>query len=82
MKIEKEHKAELVRRVQIHMEQEHDLDLGDLGAALLLDFFGELVGPVYYNEAIDDARAVALNRSDTIQEELLGLTRKVKSRDG
>ena len=50
------------------------------GTEMLLEFVGKTIGPVFYNEAIEDARATAANRAETIQEELLGLTRGLELR--
>ncbi|MGI8926291.1 MAG: DUF2164 family protein [Tepidiformaceae bacterium] len=46
---------------------------------MVIDFFAKLVGPFAYNEAIEDARAIVAERAETVQEELLGLTRKLRS---
>lgn len=71
----KEEKAECVRQLQEYVRAELDLNLGALAAEFLLDFAAGLVGPLYYNEALEDARAVASNRADSIQEEILALRR-------
>lgn len=80
LKLTKEQKVEAVRLLQQYLLDEHDFELGDLGTEMLLEFVGKTIGPAYYNEAIEDARATAANRAETIQEELLGLTRGVELR--
>jgi uncharacterized protein (DUF2164 family) len=79
VKLSTDEKVALLRQVQQYFDDEFDLELGDLRAEFLLDFFADLIGPAYYNEGLDDARAVAANRADTLQEELLGLRREPDS---
>ena len=80
LKLTKEQKNEAIRLLQQYLLDEHELELGDLGAELLLEFVAKITGPIAYNEAVNDARAIAANRAETIQEELLGLTRGVELR--
>ncbi len=77
-RLSKDQKTELLRQVQQYFRVEFEVELGDLRAELVLEFFGALVGPLHYNEAIEDARAVAAARAETIQEEIFGLTRKLE----
>ena len=80
LKLTKEQKAEAVRQLQQYLRDDHDVELGDLGTEMLLEFVAKITGPISYNEAVEDARAIAANRADTIQEELLGLIRGVELR--
>ncbi len=76
IRLPKEEKAEYVRRLQEYVQAEFDLEIGELATEFLLDFVAELAGPAYYNEALEDARAVASNRADSIQEEILALRKE------
>ncbi|MCE7928162.1 MAG: DUF2164 domain-containing protein [Chloroflexi bacterium CFX7] len=76
IRLPKAEKADYVRRLQEYVQAELDLEIGELGAEFLFDFVAGLAGPVYYNEALEDARAVASNRADSIQEEILALRRE------
>jgi uncharacterized protein (DUF2164 family) len=76
MKLERKDRVELVRLVQQRFRDEHDLDPGDLAADEELRFFAGLLGPLFYNQAIEDARRIAGLRAQTIDEELFGLTRE------
>ncbi|MFQ5380606.1 MAG: DUF2164 domain-containing protein [Dehalococcoidia bacterium] len=80
--LSKEERLELVRQVQHYFREEFDVDLGDLGAEFVIEFFGKLLGPPYYNRAVADARAIVADRAQTIDEELFGLTRELKWRGG
>lgn len=77
----REHQVELVRQVQQYFRDEFDLELGDLRAGFVVEFFSKLIGPVHYNQAVEDARAVVIARAQTMDEEIFGLTRPVPGRD-
>ena len=46
-------RTELIRLLQQYLRDHFDLEAGDLGAELLLARAGELVGPIYWNKALD-----------------------------
>ena len=80
LKLERPKKLELVRDLQEYLHAEMELDPGDLGTELLLDFAAELLAPHIYNQALFDARAVASRQGDAMQEALLELERVPKAR--
>lgn len=80
LKLERPKKLELVRDLQEYLHSEMELDPGDLGTELLLDFVADLLGPHIYNQALFDARAVASRQADVMQEALLELERVPKAR--
>ncbi len=55
--IDKERRKELIRSIKTYFLEQHDEEIGDLKAGLLLDFFVETLGPGIYNQAIKDAQA-------------------------
>ena len=59
-------KKALIEEVQSYFRNEHDELIGDLKAAMFVDFFIEKLGPKIYNQAIDDANSF-------IQEKLVDL---------
>ena len=52
-----ERREGLISAIQAHFRDQHDDDIGDLKASLLLDFFIKRLGPAVYNQAINDAHA-------------------------
>jgi len=50
-----EEKKAMVESVKKYFLNERDMDLGDLAASLILNFFIEEIGPVCYNRGVDDA---------------------------
>jgi len=61
-------KNEIVEAIQTYFEKELDQDIGQFDAEFLLDFFSEKVGPYYYNQGLNDARAILDDKLDTITE--------------
>jgi uncharacterized protein (DUF2164 family) len=54
--ISKQSRAEAIASLKRYSRENMPEPLGELGAALLLDFFLEEVGPLVYNQAIADAQ--------------------------
>ncbi|WP_019615429.1 DUF2164 domain-containing protein [Psychromonas ossibalaenae] len=64
----REQKTLLVAQIQKYFDQELDQEIGDFDAEFLLDFFSEKVGGYYYNQGLNDARALLDDKLDTITE--------------
>ncbi len=61
-------KVAIVDQIQKYFEKELDQELGQFDAEFLLDFFTEKVGSYYYNQGLNDARALLDDKLDTITE--------------
>jgi len=68
IRFSEQQKNEIVEAIQIYFEKELDQDIGQFDAEFLLDFFSEKVGPYYYNQGLNDARAILDDKLDTITE--------------
>ena len=55
IKFSDERRNDLVRAVRSYFRDQHEDDIGELKASLILDFFVERLGPQVYNQAIRDA---------------------------
>ena len=62
-------KAYLISEIKAYFQNERDLDLGDLAAGLVLDFFTEKLGPEIYNQGVADSYKYMNEKI----EDLLGL---------
>ncbi|HEY8121323.1 MAG TPA: DUF2164 domain-containing protein [Myxococcota bacterium] len=47
----------LIRSIKRFFEDKLDTEIGDLKAAIVLEFFAREIGPSIYNQAIADAQA-------------------------
>lgn len=53
-----------------------DVEIGSLQAELILDQIARDLGPVFYNRALSDARAVIAAKAEDMDEALYGLQRQ------
>ncbi|HKJ24552.1 MAG TPA: DUF2164 domain-containing protein [Myxococcota bacterium] len=66
IRLSEERRADLVNRIQRHLREQFEDEVGELKAGLLLDFFVKELGPPVYNQAIKDAH-------DFVAEKLVDL---------
>ena len=60
----------LLKLIKAHFREQHEDELGDLRAGLVLDFFLELLAPAVYNQAIRDAQAWLLRKVEDLDVEV------------
>ncbi|MBV7315905.1 DUF2164 domain-containing protein [Shewanella sp. NIFS-20-20] len=51
-------KATLVAQLQIYLEDQHDIDIGQFDCEFLLDFVTEKAAGHWYNQGLEDARGL------------------------
>jgi uncharacterized protein (DUF2164 family) len=66
----------IVGQIQRFFHDELDQDIGALQATLLLDFFGERIGPFFYNRGLYDAQAAFAAKMDDVSDAIYGLEKK------
>jgi uncharacterized protein (DUF2164 family) len=54
----KAEKDTIVQKIQDYLNDELDVEIGQFDTEFLLDFFSKEVGAYYYNQGLQDARAV------------------------
>lgn len=69
--LSKEKKEYMISQIKHYFAKERDIDLGDLAAALILDFFMEKLASEFYNQGVADAYKYM---SSSI-EDMLGIQR-------
>lgn len=69
IRLSDDRRALMLRALRAFFEDELDLELGDLRAARILDFFVRELGPPVYNQAIQDARAFLHDKLDLLEAE-------------
>ena len=57
IKLSDERREDLVRVIQSHFRDQHDDDIEELKASLILDFFVKQLGPSVYDQTIKDVHA-------------------------
>lgn len=73
IKLPKEQKDEIVRRLQAFFEEERTESIGNLAAEQILDFMLKEIGPYVYNKAISDVRIMMDQKLTQIEDELYAM---------
>jgi uncharacterized protein (DUF2164 family) len=73
-------RTELIRLMQQYLRDHFDLEAGDLGTELLLERAGELLGPVYWNEALKQAAAIVTDHAEMTGVDLLAKEKELERR--
>lgn len=53
--VSKDKKDYMISEIKSYFAKERDLDLGDLAATLILDFFIEKLAQEFYNQGVEDS---------------------------
>jgi uncharacterized protein (DUF2164 family) len=69
----KDTRAQAIQQLQAYFQSERDEKLGDLAAGAILDFIEREMGPAFYNQALKDAAARAVQAFAGLEEELEAL---------
>ncbi len=77
LKIPKEDKDKLTKRVQEYFHEERSEEIGNLAAESILDYMFKLVGPVIYNQAIFDARNLVKEKMLSLEEDLYAIEQPI-----
>lgn len=67
--LSKEKKEFMITSIQSYFLNERDMELGDLAASMVLDFFIEKLAPEFYNQGVEDAHKYMLEKV----EDMLGI---------
>lgn len=70
-----EEKSQIVYKVKAYFEAELNQSIGTFEAEFLIDFFGEQVGAYFYNQGLNDAQAVVVQKVAEIDDAIYELER-------
>lgn len=73
IKLPKEQKDAIVRRLQAFFEEERSESIGSLAAEQILDFMLKEIGPYVYNKAISDVRIMMDQKLTQIEDDLYAM---------
>jgi uncharacterized protein (DUF2164 family) len=68
--IDREARAEAVRRIRAYFERERGEELGELAAGFILDFVAEELAPLFYNAGLADAQALVTRHVDSLDADI------------
>jgi uncharacterized protein (DUF2164 family) len=72
----KEEKLALARRLQDYLQDEVDVEIGQLGAEFMLEFIAKEIGVHFYNRGLRDAQAVVTAKMEDVVEAIYLLERE------
>jgi uncharacterized protein (DUF2164 family) len=78
IKLPKEQKEEIVKRVQAYFEEERSETIGVLAAEQLTDFMLKELAPYLYNKAIADVRGLLAEKFGQIEDELYAMEKPIR----
>lgn len=78
IKLPRERKEHIMEQVKQYFAEERAEELGDIGAEQLIDFMIKELGPLLYNQAVQDARKLLLERMAALEDDLYALERPVQ----
>ncbi|MDA3850788.1 MAG: DUF2164 family protein [Spirochaetaceae bacterium] len=68
--MDKNQKLVLMDKLRSYIEEEWDLQIGDLKADLLVDFLEESLGKAYYNIGIKDTKRYFFKRMEDLEVDI------------
>ena len=77
---EREVKRALIRKVQAYFVSELDVEIGDIGTELLLDFLQEEIGAFYYNKGLHDAQVALRQQVENFDDAIYALEKPEATR--
>lgn len=73
---EKAEREAIVGRIRRYFVDELDSSIGNIPAEQLLMFFGDVIGPFYYNRGLSDAQSAFARLADTFNDEIYSLEQR------
>lgn len=77
IKLPREQKQLLIESVQQFFYEERSEEIGELSAELLLDHMLKVLGPVIYNQAIQDAVKTVSEKMVSLEDDLHALQKSL-----
>ncbi len=76
-KLSLEKKRQMIQEIQEFFLKERGEEIGEFSAEICFEFIKERLGPIFYNEGIRDAREVAEQRMQMLEEDLYALEKRL-----
>ena len=70
IELDKDVREEALRKLSLYLRDELDRPISGLEAGFLLDFIGETLGPVFFNQGVRDAQTLMLQKLDDVVYEI------------
>jgi uncharacterized protein (DUF2164 family) len=77
-KLTKEMKTYAIQEIQQFFLDERGEEMGELAADHVLEFVKEKIAPLFYNQALSDAKVIVEQKMLSIEEDLYTLEKPIK----
>ncbi|WP_322112067.1 DUF2164 domain-containing protein [Brevibacillus ruminantium] len=81
-KFPREQREYVISQIQQYFQEERGEELGHLASEQILDFFLKTIGPIVYNQAVDDCRVLVMDRVNALEDELYTLEQPLTTERG
>ncbi|POF28098.1 DUF2164 domain-containing protein [Roseibium marinum] len=80
LKLDKDTRTRLASQIQRFLDEELDVEIGNMDADRLIDFLSTSLGARFYNLGLNDAQALFARKADDINDEIYALEQPVGDR--
>ncbi|PVB59948.1 DUF2164 domain-containing protein [Labrenzia sp. 011] len=80
LKLETDARSRLASQIQRFLDDELDVEIGNMDADRLIDFLTTSLGTRFYNLGLKDAQALFARKADDINDEIYALEQMVDDR--
>jgi uncharacterized protein (DUF2164 family) len=78
VRLPREAMTRMKEQIRYYFLKERGEEIGELAADNLLDFMLKELGPFVYNQAVQDARTVLMQKAASMEEDLFALEQPIK----
>ncbi|MDM5298594.1 DUF2164 domain-containing protein [Bacillus pumilus] len=71
-----EERRQMIDEIQRFFADEREEDIGEVAASQVLAFITQHLGRYYYNQGVRDSRDIAVQRAQTLEEDLFALEKR------
>ncbi|MCK7615679.1 DUF2164 domain-containing protein [Roseibium sediminicola] len=80
LKLDKDVRTRLAHQIKRYLDEDLDIDIGNMDAEMLMDFLTPTLGAHFYNLGLKDAQALFARKADDINDEIYALEQQVEER--
>jgi len=80
LELDKDVRSRLADQIQRYLDDELEVEIGNMDAEFLIDFLSGSLGAHFYNLGLKDALALFSRKAEDVADEVYALERKVEDR--
>ncbi|MHA7777857.1 DUF2164 domain-containing protein [Roseibium sp. M-1] len=78
--LDKDARTRLAYEIKRYLDNDLDIDIGNMDAELLVDFLTPALGARFYNLGLKDAQAIFARKAEDLNDEIYALEKPVEER--